>query len=69
MLGRVRFQGGNFRDSFSFEDDFLETFQTVDLIERSEPQGAQNGNQSFWTNFVQGSPQAPQAPFRRLHLR
>src|SRR5580704_1364522 len=69
ISGKVRFQGVIFRDSFSFEDDFLEAFQTVDLIERIQSQGAEDRNQSLGSNSVQGSIQASQTPFRRMHLR
>src|ERR1700733_1943750 len=50
------------------QDDLLETFQAVDLIERMELQGAKDWNQNFGSNSVQGSLKAPQAPFRPLHL-
>ena len=55
---------GAFSRFFNLEHDSLESLQIVRLGERIESQRAENRNQSFGSNSVQSSLQAPQAPFR-----
>jgi len=55
-----------FRGSLNFDNDFLEGFQTVDMVERNESQGPENGHQNLGPSFVQRRFQATQAPFRVL---
>jgi hypothetical protein len=57
-----------FHYSLDFKHDSLESRQAVDLMERIESQGPENGKQNFGPNLVQGSFESPQTSFPRLHL-
>jgi len=67
-LARQSVSVGGSRCLLNCQHEVLETVQAVDLRQRIQPQGAENGNQSFRPTSVQSSFQPPQTPFGRSHL-